>query len=177
MVSMTADLILASVDLPTAELDRTVAEFFDLSSRGETLPADHFDIDALAAGAEVLAFRLACIQNAAAPLLDDEGPAGHLARMVNELALPTEDVLAKVRAHAGLTAEQSTNQDLPYTLGPSPVYGHPEVRQVTVLDLDGNDLRRRHFVFDLSTGTIGDMGDDEVQAAAAHRLTSADTAA
>lgn len=60
----------------------------------------------------------------------------------------------------GLTPEQRTNEDFPYTLGPSPEYGHPEVRQVTILDLDSSNghLRRRHFVYDLSTGTVRDMG-------------------
>ena len=61
MVPMTADLILASVDLPSTELDRTVAEYLDMASRMETALVDHFDLDSIAAGAETLAYRLACI--------------------------------------------------------------------------------------------------------------------
>lgn len=102
MVAMTADLTVASVDLPSAKLDRTVAEYLDMASRMEMVLADHFDLDWIAAGAEALAHRLAYFRDAAAPLLAQEGPAEDLARLVSELALPFEEVLAAVRDHAGL---------------------------------------------------------------------------
>jgi hypothetical protein len=172
MVPMTAEQILASVDLPSAELDRTVAEFLDMSSRMEVVLADHFDLDAIAAGAEVLAHRLQSIRDVVAPMLEAEGYAGDLARAIEGLALPQDDVLGAVMDHAGLTGKARSNDDFPFTLGPSPVYGHPTIRQVSVLDLDpaNGRINRSHYVIDTATGTIGGMGEHEVQASAASRL-------
>lgn len=169
---MTADQILASVDLPAAELDRTVAEFLDMSSRMEMVLADHFDLDSIAAGAEVLAYRLQSIRDAVAPMLEAEGYAGDLARSIEALALPKDNVIAAVMDHAGLAGKARSNDDFPFTLGPSPVYGHPTIRQVSVLDIDPatGHLHRSHYVIDTATGTIGGMGEHEVQASAASRL-------
>jgi hypothetical protein len=171
---MTAEQILASVDLPAAELDRTVAEYLDMAAGMETVLADHFDLDAIAAAAEVLAHRLQSIRNAVAPMLEAEGHAGDLARLIEELALPTDDVLGTVMDHAGLTGKARSNEDFPFTLGPSPVYGHPTVRQVSVLDIDPvtNHISRSHYVIDTATGMVEDMGEHEVQASAASRLSA-----
>lgn len=159
-MTATIDHVLAAAGTSRDELDSIVSQNRGLADNMELVLASHFPVEDLAAEIEQLGSRLAAAVDLASGHLEDEGPAGELARAITALAAVRVSAAKElVRAHLGLPGEDSPHHPI---LGDFAVYGHPDIRLVShsVLDHGRRAFVHTRYLVHLSTGEITEMPED-----------------
>lgn len=132
--------IIAATGLDPAELTRTVAEWRERSFHMESVLADHFDVEELAATIEILAAEVARIRALATA---ENSPLARsiLADSVSVLTPPA-------------ASEE-------WTL--SLIFGYPALRRLAraSIDLDSRRMVRKDIIMHASTGTWTALNDGE----------------
>lgn len=159
-MTATLDHVLAAAGTSRDELDIIVSQNRGLTENMELVLASHFPVEDLAAGIEQLGSRLAVLVDLAQAHLEDEGPAGDLARAIAAVAAAdVRNGKELVRAHLGLPSDDAAQRPI---LGDFAVYGHPDLRLVShsVLDHGKRAFVHARCLVHLSTGEITELPED-----------------
>jgi hypothetical protein len=149
------DTILGTAGFDPAGLTATVDQHRKMSMDMELVPADHFPVEDLAAGVELLADRLQRILAMTEGFLGRDDETGELARAVKSAALTdVTGVKEALRVYLGLAAENSDGS-VPL-FSDVPLYGYPDLRCVThgILDHARRTFVRNHYLVSVSSGKV-----------------------